>query len=52
MNFASMTIAALYIAGWNIVSVVVEYYLLLKVYKNVPALAMKGELGGKFIGHP
>ena len=47
MNFASMTVAALFITGWNICSMIVEYFLLLKVYKAVPALSRKTRGGGK-----
>ena len=47
MNFASMTVAALYITGWNICSMIVEYFLLLKVYKAVPALSGKTKGGSK-----
>lgn len=38
MAFGSTEIGALYIGGWNLVSVFVEYWLLWKVYKVVPAL--------------
>ncbi|XP_072030063.1 solute carrier family 40 member 1-like [Amphiura filiformis] len=43
MNFAGMTIAAVYIAAWNVGSMIAEYFLLLKVYKKMPALARKGK---------
>ena len=38
MTYASTRIGALFIGGWNLVSVFVEYYLLWKVYDIVPAL--------------
>ncbi|XP_070565076.1 ferroportin-like isoform X2 [Ptychodera flava] len=41
MTFASMLAGTIFIASWNIVSGFVEYYLLLTVYKKVPALAVK-----------
>lgn len=41
ITFGSMTIGALFIAGWNLVSVFVEYIFLHAVYKSVPALASK-----------
>lgn len=41
MSFASMKIAGIFIASWNIVSMFVEYFLLWNVYKRVPALAEK-----------
>ena len=34
--------SALFVAGWNIVSLVVEYVLLSNVYHMVPELAIKG----------
>ncbi len=43
MNFAGMTIAAIYIAVWNVCSMIAEYRLLLQIYKDVPALARKAE---------
>ena len=41
MYFASVGVGALFIAGWNLVSVFVEYILLWKVYSLVPALKNK-----------
>ncbi|XP_077978181.1 solute carrier family 40 member 1-like [Glandiceps talaboti] len=41
MTFASMFAGTVFIASWNLVSGFVEYYLLLMVYKRVPALAVK-----------
>ena len=41
MTYASTSIGALFIGGWNLVSVFVEYYLLWKVYDIVPALKAK-----------
>ena len=41
MTYASTSIGALFIGGWNLVSVFVEYYLLWKVYDIVPALREK-----------
>ena len=38
MTYASTRIGALFIGGWNLVSVFIEYYLLWKVYDIVPAL--------------
>ncbi|XP_052286243.1 solute carrier family 40 member 1-like isoform X2 [Dreissena polymorpha] len=39
MYYASAGIGALFIAGWNLVSVFVEYFLLQQVYKLCPTLA-------------
>ena len=41
MTYASTRTGALFIGGWNLVSVFVEYYLLWKVYDIVPALKAK-----------
>ncbi|OQR78691.1 solute carrier family 40 member 1-like, partial [Tropilaelaps mercedesae] len=37
----SLTLGAVFLAGWNIVSVYLEYRLLLDLYVNVPVLALK-----------
>jgi hypothetical protein len=37
-DFLSYPWAALFIAMWNIVSVVIEYFLLYAIYKEFPAL--------------
>ena len=47
MNVASLMAGALFIAGWNVVSVVVEYLLLQRVYTLVPRLAYKEGVNGK-----
>ena len=39
MTFASLKVGAATIAGWNLVSMFVEYYILYRVYKAVPELA-------------
>jgi len=45
----SHVIAAIFIAVWNVVSVICEYALLRRVYKLVPKLAIKGATtGGKY----
>ena len=44
MTYASVGIGALFIAGWNFVSLFVEYYLLWKVYNVVPALRARKDL--------
>jgi len=41
MFFASTGTGALFIAGWNLVSVFIEYLLLWKVYSLVPELSHK-----------
>ncbi|XP_033640075.1 solute carrier family 40 member 1-like [Asterias rubens] len=41
MTFASMTVAGIFIAAWNLASLILEYALLLRVYKKVPRLAVK-----------
>ena len=41
MSFASMQISTIVIAAWNVVSCVVEFSLLLRVYHQVPILAKK-----------
>jgi iron-regulated transporter 1 len=43
MTFGGLQNGAIFIAAWNVMSLFVEYGLLLKVYKTVPALrAEKG----------
>ncbi|XP_005093972.1 solute carrier family 40 member 1 [Aplysia californica] len=44
MTFAGVEFGALFIGGWNLVSVVIEYYFLWKVYNTVPALRRKKNL--------
>lgn len=41
MTFGSPVIGCGFIAGWNLVSMCVEYLLLWKVYQKTPALAIK-----------
>lgn len=41
MTFGSPVIGCGFIAGWNLLSMCVEYLLLWKVYQKTPALAMK-----------
>ncbi|XP_053571262.1 solute carrier family 40 protein member 1-like [Bombina bombina] len=41
MTFGSPVIGCGFIAGWNLVSMGVEYLLLWKVYQKIPVLAMK-----------
>ena len=41
MTYASMLAGAIFIAGWNFVSMFVEYYLIWRVYVAVPRLAYK-----------
>ncbi|XP_022087124.1 solute carrier family 40 member 1-like [Acanthaster planci] len=41
MTFASMTVAGIFIAAWNLGSLMLEYYLLVRVYRRVPRLAIK-----------
>ena len=43
MAFASTETGALFIGGWNLVSVFVEYWLLWKVYSVVPSLQARKE---------
>ena len=45
MTYGSLLIAAVVIAGWNILSLVVEYALLRHVYVMVPRLAVKEDPG-------
>lgn len=40
MTYAGLENGALFIGGWNLGSLVLEYYLLWKVYTTVPALRM------------
>lgn len=47
MTYASLIIAAVMIAVWNVLSVFVEYALLRKVYNMVPRLAIKLKTGGE-----
>jgi len=46
--FIALRYGAVFIAGWNIVSVFVEYILIMKVYEKVPALKKSGKDRGKF----
>ena len=41
IEFSSMLIGALFIAGWNVVSFILEYIIFVKVYVKVPRLAIK-----------
>ncbi|XP_071965972.1 solute carrier family 40 member 1-like [Antedon mediterranea] len=41
MTSLSLEIAAMFLAGWNLVSMFVEYFQLHRVYKAVPQLAVK-----------
>ncbi|KAM4025294.1 ferroportin isoform 1-T1 [Anomaloglossus baeobatrachus] len=41
MTFGSPVIGCGFIAGWNLMSMCVEYFLLWKVYQKTPALAIK-----------
>ncbi|XP_056425942.1 solute carrier family 40 protein member 1-like isoform X2 [Hyla sarda] len=41
VTFGSPVLGCGFIAGWNLVSMCIEYLLLLKVYQKTPALAMK-----------
>lgn len=41
MSFGTMQVSAAVIAAWNVVSVVIEYFLLVAVYNRVPDLAVK-----------
>ncbi|XP_077131702.1 ferroportin isoform X1 [Ranitomeya variabilis] len=41
MTFGSPVIGCGFIAGWNLISMCVEYFLLWKVYQKTPALAIK-----------
>ncbi|RUS72146.1 hypothetical protein EGW08_020088 [Elysia chlorotica] len=44
MSFIGVEFGALFIGGWNVLSVVVEYYLLWKVYNTVPSLRQVKDL--------
>ncbi|BFY97245.1 hypothetical protein BsWGS_00285 [Bradybaena similaris] len=44
MSFVGVHFGALFIGGWNLCSVVIEYYFLWKVYNTVPALKRKKDL--------
>lgn len=41
MTFASQQVGCLFIAGWNIFSMATEYWLLWRLYKSFPQLAVK-----------
>ncbi|XP_067648892.1 ferroportin-like [Haliotis asinina] len=41
MYFTEMRIGAVFIGGWNVVTVFPEYYLMWKVYNTVPSLCKK-----------
>ncbi|XP_046573526.1 solute carrier family 40 member 1-like [Haliotis rubra] len=41
MYFTEMRIGAVFIGGWNVVTVFLEYYLMWKVYNTVPSLCKK-----------
>ncbi|XP_069077662.1 ferroportin-like [Pleurodeles waltl] len=42
ITFGSLVIGCGFIAGWNILSMGLEYFILWKVYQKTPALAIKG----------
>ncbi|KAK7109676.1 ferroportin-like [Littorina saxatilis] len=44
MTYAGLENGAVFIAAWNVASVVIEYYLIWKVYNTVPALRAKKDL--------
>ncbi|KAM9305575.1 ferroportin [Gastrophryne carolinensis] len=46
MTFGSPVIGCGFIAGWNLISMCVEYLLLWKVYQKTPALAIKVGMKG------
>ncbi len=50
LGLVSLMAGALCIAGWNVLSVLVEYALLIRVYNLVPRLAYKEGVNGK--NHP
>lgn len=41
MTYAGLENGAIFIGGWNVLSVFIEYYLMWKVYETVPALRAK-----------
>lgn len=43
MTLASLTVGCAFVAGWNVVSMCIEYFLLHVVYKRYPALAVKSK---------
>ena len=51
MTYASLLVSAVVIAVWNVFSLVGEYLLLTRVYRLVPALAVKQSVirNGQFL---
>uniref|UniRef100_A0A2D4PKC2 Solute carrier family 40 member n=1 Tax=Micrurus surinamensis TaxID=129470 RepID=A0A2D4PKC2_MICSU len=47
MTFGSPVIGCGFISGWNLISMCIEYTLLFKVYKKIPALAHKSGSKGE-----
>ncbi|XP_076460392.1 ferroportin-like [Babylonia areolata] len=48
MTYAGLEVGALFIGVWNVCSVLLEYYLMWKVYTTVPALASRQSgIGGE-----
>ncbi|CAM1307519.1 SLC40A1 (predicted) [Pycnogonum litorale] len=41
MTYTSLVTSAIFLAGWNVLSMFVEYWLLWNIYKNVPGLHSK-----------
>ncbi|KAK6166093.1 hypothetical protein SNE40_022863 [Patella caerulea] len=44
MTYVGLEFGAVFIGGWNLVTVFIEYYLIWKVYQTVPALRKKKDL--------
>ncbi|KAL8168142.1 LOW QUALITY PROTEIN: hypothetical protein V2J09_009641 [Rumex salicifolius] len=40
-SFVSLTASAIFLVSWNLVSVCLQYWLLMSVYKGIPALSKK-----------
>lgn len=46
MSYGGTVWSAVFIVGWNILSVTIEYYLLSSIYKQMPSLEKKNGLAG------
>ena len=47
ITYGSIVIGVLFLSGWNIISLFVEYFFLYKVYHSVPELASKNKINEK-----
>lgn len=50
-SFVSLTASAIFLVSWNLISVCLQYWLLISVYKGIPALAKKETRASKTINN-